>query len=247
MATPNPVKPRVLDARAYEKVIRGEVLNVLFANVLTGIDSNSTMQTFLEELLLGRYALTAEQAAQIPIIAQQQVTAWETYHRQRWVSTIRPYLGDSIALQMSQATVSSLVDVAIDENVQLISSLDARMRTSFANGIRREMDSTVYDKRRLERLFRREQQITGARAKLIARDQSSKVVNRLTQARHQEIGITQYLWRAVMDSRTRRTHQANNGRIFLWIRPPIETGHPGQEIQCRCLPVPVLSSMRRAA
>lgn len=44
---------------------------------------------------------------------------------------------------------------------------------------------------------------------------------------------THYIWRTSGDNKVRSTHAANNGKIFAWSNPP-ETGHPGEDYNCRC-------------
>jgi hypothetical protein len=44
---------------------------------------------------------------------------------------------------------------------------------------------------------------------------------------------THYIWRTSGDDKVRSSHAANNGKIFAWDNPP-ETGHPGEDYNCRC-------------
>ncbi len=48
---------------------------------------------------------------------------------------------------------------------------------------------------------------------------------------------THYIWRTQSDNRVRSSHAANNGKIFAWNNPP-ETGHPGEDYNCRCVAEP---------
>ena len=82
---------------------------------------------------------------------------------------------------------------------------------------------------------------TYKRAKLIARDQSSKLNSALTQQRAENIGSEEYVWRTAEDGiRVRETHRKHNGKTFRWDDPPKNTGHPGNDIQCRCIAQPVI-------
>lgn len=78
------------------------------------------------------------------------------------------------------------------------------------------------------------------RAKLIARDQTSKLNSALNQQRQQNLGVEEYIWRTAGDDRVRGSHSNKNGKIFRWDRPPKDTGHPGQDIQCRCVAQPII-------
>lgn len=91
-----------------------------------------------------------------------------------------------------------------------------------------------------------------SRARLIARDQVSKLNGQLTQYRQQEIGIETYTWRIADNSeRTREDHRAMDGRTCRWDDPTVyldeDSGqwrprssiggvelHPGEDYQCRC-------------
>lgn len=82
-------------------------------------------------------------------------------------------------------------------------------------------------------------QVTESRALLIARDQVSKFNSDLNQLRQTEAGISKYMWQTAGDERVRSEHEANDGRVFSWNDPPA-TGHPGEDVNCRCVAVPVL-------
>ncbi|MEM7617514.1 MAG: phage minor head protein [Pseudomonadota bacterium] len=52
-----------------------------------------------------------------------------------------------------------------------------------------------------------------------------------------EAGILSYTWITMGDELVRDDHSANDGRIFFWSDPP-PTGHPGEDYNCRCTPIP---------
>lgn len=78
------------------------------------------------------------------------------------------------------------------------------------------------------------------RARLIARDQTSKLNSALNQQRSQNLGVEEYIWRTAGDERVRPSHARKNGKVFRWDDPPSDTGHPGQDIQCRCVAQPII-------
>lgn len=51
----------------------------------------------------------------------------------------------------------------------------------------------------------------------------------LKQARETE----RYVWRTRHDGKVRPAHARNDGHVFYWSDPP-ETGHPGEDYNCRC-------------
>lgn len=96
--------------------------------------------------------------------------------------------------------------------------------------------------------------ITHERAKVLARDQTSKYNSSLNQIRQSELGISEYIWRTSGDQRVvgdpgglypdgnrmHGNHYVRNGKKFKWAEPPFD-GHPGWPIQCRCVAEPILN------
>lgn len=79
------------------------------------------------------------------------------------------------------------------------------------------------------------------RARLIARDQSSKLNSNLNEKRQTNLGIEEYIWQTARDGeRVRESHREKDGEVFRWDDPPKDTGHSGQDIQCRCVAIPVI-------
>jgi SPP1 gp7 family putative phage head morphogenesis protein len=75
--------------------------------------------------------------------------------------------------------------------------------------------------------------VSRKRATLIAQDQILGANARVTQIRAEALGVKEYVWSTVGDSRVRPEHVDLNGKTFSWNKPPRE-GHPGTPIRCRC-------------
>lgn len=75
--------------------------------------------------------------------------------------------------------------------------------------------------------------VSESTARTIARDQVGKLSAQLNRIRQENLGITGYRWRGVLDSRERPEHREREGKYFDWDDPP-EDGHPGEPINCRC-------------
>lgn len=85
------------------------------------------------------------------------------------------------------------------------------------------------------------------RAKLIARDQTSKVYSALNEDRMRQNGVTHFRWvHSSAGKVPRESHVDKDGMIFslddprLWTGPKSDQGPPGYAINCRCRAVPVL-------
>jgi SPP1 gp7 family putative phage head morphogenesis protein len=81
------------------------------------------------------------------------------------------------------------------------------------------------------------------RARFIARDQISKLNGQLTQTRQRGLGISRYIWATSNDERVRDSHRDKEGKIYSWDDPPADTGHPGEDFQCRCTAIPYLADL----
>lgn len=123
-------------------------------------------------------------------------------------------------------------------NADLITS----MNTRYLNGVSKMVEKAVREgqtTRDLTKALQGRFQVARRHARLIARDQVSKLNGRITEARQTSLGVEYYRWSTSNDDRVRPTHVENDGKVFAWSSPPPETGHPGQDIQCRCVAIPI--------
>jgi len=128
--------------------------------------------------------------------------------------------------------LEAVLSIKTAENVALIKTIPANMLAQVESAVLRNMTGQLPGGLNAEIA-----RINGGamkRAKLIARDQTQKTNAAITQVRNQNLGITEYVWLAHHDDRTRPSHRANDGKTFSWDKPPKETGHPGRDINCRC-------------
>jgi SPP1 gp7 family putative phage head morphogenesis protein len=90
----------------------------------------------------------------------------------------------------------------------------------------------------------RTNEITEARAMLIARTEVAKANATFNQARAQAVGSESYVWRTAEDSDVRDTHAELNGKVFRWDNPPCIEGegchHPSEIWNCRCYAEPII-------
>lgn len=89
----------------------------------------------------------------------------------------------------------------------------------------------------LRKKLKAEFELTDARARLIARDQTSKLNADLNKIRQQQAGVNEYTWRTSQDERVRERHVKLNGKRYKYGEDTgAEDGlEPGQPIQCRCI------------
>jgi SPP1 gp7 family putative phage head morphogenesis protein len=131
---------------------------------------------------------------------------------------------------------------AIEENVALIKSIPAQ----YLDGIRETVEKAFARGDRFEsvaKLIAHVGDVTESRAKLIARDQVSKMNASFNEVRQASVGVTHYVWSTSHDERVRASHAALNGETFAWAKPPEVDGehvNPGEAINCRCVALPVI-------
>lgn len=101
--------------------------------------------------------------------------------------------------------------------------------------------------------------ITRRHAKLIARDQTSKLNGSLTKLRQQEAGILTFTWQTSDDERVRQSHRAMDGKICRWDDPTVwydrsskkwvkrssiaTKTFPSNDVNCRCIAQPIIEGI----
>lgn len=131
-------------------------------------------------------------------------------------------------------------------NIQLIKSIRTQYLDKVQNAVTQAVVNGTLNKDLGEQLKKLGKDAE-SRAMLIARDQSSKLNAALTRARHEEMGIKKYMWSTSGDERVRASHAEKDGKIFEYTNPPADTGHPGHDVNCRCVQIPVLDDVVKAS
>lgn len=143
--------------------------------------------------------------------------------------------------------IQGVINIATKQNAQLITSiasqhLDAISQIVYSNVMAGNRPSAI------EKAIQ-EYGVTKRRAKLIARDQTAKVLSTISRAKMQDAGFKYFQWDTSHDSRVRPSHREVQNRktpygvgVYRWDDLPIVDGEktsPGMPIQCRCVALPV--------
>jgi SPP1 gp7 family putative phage head morphogenesis protein len=149
-----------------------------------------------------------------------------------------------IDLTLEPPAVTAALAAMRAENVNLITSIADRLLADVQEVVR---ESTTRGTRveTLARQIRERYAVSDSRADLIARDQTLKANADLTRLRHEDAGVSRYVWSTSRDERVRPMHADLEGRVFSWSAPPVtnergDRNHPGGDFQCRCVAIPVL-------
>jgi len=176
-------------------------------------------------------------------IARQMADRTNEFNREKFVKNINKAIGVDVTDILADSNIEGALNSSVQANVSLIKDMPQTQIDRIQSIVMQGVDGG-HDFFSIKKQLRKVDGISKRRARLIARDQVSKLNGALNQIRQDDLGITHYIWRTSEDERVRETHQENNGKRFAWDSPPAETGHPGEDIQCRCTADPDLRGMR---
>jgi SPP1 gp7 family putative phage head morphogenesis protein len=179
------------------------------------------------------------------------------FNKVQYEKTINSVLGIDIFLE--EPWLVPQIELFANQNAQLIDSLTQNELDRVSGIIQRALQegsnySSVVEN--IEKSFG----ITRRHAKLIARDQTSKLNGSLTKLRQQEAGINFYTWQTSGDERVRQSHKALDGKLCRWDDPTVyfnekngkwekraniggDPVHTSQAVQCRCVPIPYIEGL----
>ena len=168
---------------------------------------------------------------------------------ERWARKVDKYHADEFVRGFFQTAQVDLrpalagvgkdaVENSIEQSISLIKTIPDTLHDKLTEAYIKAEFKAPLDLAEKEKIFNRIGGSIGYNLRRITRDQSNKLTGRLSQLRQQAAGITHYFWQTSEDDRVRETHEEKNGILFAWESPPQDTGHPGHDIQCRCVAIP---------
>ena len=157
---------------------------------------------------------------------------------------IRRRLSTSLGIDVLSSVpieVANKARVWNTENVRLIKSIKSQYLDRVEALLLREIQAGARPDA-VAALLDAEFGIGKRRAATIAHDQVNKFYSSVNRARHQDLGITRYIWSDLGDSRVRRAHRLLDGQVFRYDNPPAG-GPPGHPVRCRCGEDPVIEDV----
>ena len=159
--------------------------------------------------------------------------------------------GFGIDLYGGDTQLQEYLSAASYQNAKLIQSIPAQYLEQVQNIVMTNMRNGMRPSY-IEEALVKQFGITERRAKLIARDQVSKIQGDMNRIRQVNSGITYFKWTTSQDERVRHSHVEVAKRdvgygpgIFRWDDLPVVDGvptFPGQPINCRCIARPVTAA-----
>jgi SPP1 gp7 family putative phage head morphogenesis protein len=153
-------------------------------------------------------------------------------HTKRWIASIKAGANIDVTNLLRDDDLVDLLAIKSEQFNGLITNLSQ----DILNRIERETLGSIFEGRSNADIAKSLQEIEGIgrnRARLIARDQASKLNGAMNAFRQQQAGIESYKWSTILDGRERPAHHARNGKIFRWDKPPYD-GAPSVAVNCRC-------------
>lgn len=142
---------------------------------------------------------------------------------------------------MQQEDLTDYLRIAATRNAGLIKGLSAdavkrvqeTVTTALINGT---------PVRQLQGQLTEQLRISDRRAQLIAQDQMAKLNSDLNRIRHEQAGISEYIWTTAHDERVRPLHRSLDGKKYRYGESTGAEGGaaPGQPVRCRCVAVAVV-------
>lgn len=157
----------------------------------------------------------------------------EEWQREKFQAGVRAAVGSDVFPYLSGADVAPQVDAARSRFSSLVTKMDDQTRGKIEETVWRELLNQT-PRNEIGKMLAAELDIDRKRANFIAKDQTLKLSSMLNGLRQQQAGIEKYIWVTAGDERVRESHAEKEGKVFSWNDPPADTGHPGEDINCRC-------------
>ena len=244
MADPPPVRVPPAAAAAYFRDVRALYLGPMFAEMVESLARAAAAQQAY--LLMGETvgALAAKPAGGVPVeTIQRHLDDMADYHAHKVKATFGAALGVDVGTLLAKGPAAEFMRGKVADSVALIKTLPDTAKAKFGASLERLVADRPFDQQMVRRALRDAHNVTANRLKLITRDQTNKAMGGLTQIRQTQLGVDAYTWQTSEDQRVRPSHRDNAGSVFLWSEPP-GTGHPGDDILCRCVAIASLDGLK---
>lgn len=182
-------------------------------------------------------------------IARLFIRTLNTQNKKRFIKSVKNIGVVGIDIFGDSPKLQDILSASIADNVRLITSIPEQYLNQVQTIVMANMRAGLRPSAMVPKL-QKQFKITKNRAKLIARDQTSKANGELSKQRQEDTGFKYFKWETSRDIRVRDDHKhfaeqdIGFGKgVYLWSNPPKddkgETVIPGSPINCRCIAIPV--------
>lgn len=180
---------------------------------------------------------------------------------EQWIKKARKSTDKNIRevlFKMAGKEISLTYDKSFDEALKLIIERNVQLIKNVSSQTITNIENIVYDGMTtgegwygIQKSLYHQREVSAKRVKLIARDQTAKANQALSELTQRDAGIKFFMWRTAQDERVREKHRELNNKIYKWgdeterlpvieIRNGVKIhGYPAQAVNCRCQALPV--------
>ena len=227
----------VPSGREYERELRRQVLNPLHRQIRERLSEAAGAAQAYYEMLQMPGIDTHDLDGRV---IRKYFRRLSGQHRKKIIAAFRKALGVDVGVLLDDGFIRRELERRVVENVQLINTIPRRLQADLQASFLDMLDEAPYDRQLIQRTLADKFKSSGYNLRRIVRDQTSKAIGNFSEIRQGQLGIKQYRWSTSGDERVRPTHVRNDGKTFAWADPPVETGHPGHDILCRCVAVAIV-------
>lgn len=182
-------------------------------------------------------------------VASIFVKAMNTQNNRRFSKSVKSIGVTGIDIFGDSPKLQDILNASIADNTRLISTIPEQYLNQVQSIVMSNMRSGLRPSAITKQLSE-QFGITKRRAALIARDQTSKANGELSKQRQEDTGFKFFKWQTSEDIRVRDSHDNISDEdigfgkgVYKWDNPPKNKKGvpiiPGQEINCRCVAIPV--------
>lgn len=237
------IRPRKIDDEQYLKRLRRIILTP-YIKRLTRMESRAAQSYDFWRLAFHQIELDVETTGKTEAEVREQVVKITTYHRAKFNRSMSRALGIDVGPLTLGDDVGKVMTQAITDSVGLIKTIPPRLKEGLLGDMLSLAEEAPFNQAKVMDLLAKNYESSGYNLRRITRDQNNKLMGKLSEVRQVAVGIKEYVWSTAGDGRVRPSHRANEGLTFRWANPP-GTGHPGYEIQCRCVAQGVIPEPER--
>ena len=168
----------------------------------------------------------------------------DKYHRDTFEEAVAE-VADILKSKVPSTDTTAIRATASDRTAEAFAKLPERARLRILNtsvkAMATESGYGAFGIADVQQLIDETVAVNLSQAESLSGDAASRYVGEASEFRQEDIGIDSYGWLSRRDGDVRDTHLENDGQTFRWGLPPIETGPPGADYNCRCIAEPDLS------
>nr|DAJ01808.1 MAG TPA: Minor capsid component [Caudoviricetes sp.] len=238
-------KPRRVVEKRYQAAIKGIVRRM--RRKLETASTPTQAITMLREMARSPTMDAAARMAAMAMATQVMQNGYRTWREAAAAGSKGTEIYYALTKELNKSNAFREI---IDRNAELIKSVPADATQALSRAMAEGYEAGVRPEDLKADIMNRFSELAEAKARLIARTETSKAATALTRVRAQRIGAEWYVWRTSEDARVRSSHAHMDGVLVNWSDPPSPekligmkdygSYHAGEFPNCRCYAEPLL-------